>query len=136
MRNHRPLQVIRGTPPNFPELAAFFPTDAQTCFCYGDTLYTRSDEELPADVLAHEAVHARQQEMPELWWHRYLIDPVFRLDQELEAFAVQYNFVRRHMPRAAKEALFDFADALSGPLYQLDIGHMQAELLIRRRAQA
>jgi hypothetical protein len=61
--------------------------------------------------------------------------PPFRLDQELEAYAAQYNFVKAHMPRVVKEALFDFADALSGPLYQLRIGHRDAELAIRRRVR-
>lgn len=90
---------------------------------------------------------------PEEWWHHYLIDPEFRLDQELEAYGHQYAFAQEHiraqeaqanregktlaagMTNLLEHALDSMATALSGPEYGSVIGYAQARSRIRNFAK-
>lgn len=130
------MKELREYPPNYAELARTFPLEGnKPLFAFGNTLYNPHGIEIPEDVWQHEYVHKQQQRdfsISELWWTRYMLDRDFRFTQEAEAFGAQYQFVKRNMPKAAKEALFDFADQLSGPLYQLGITHQEAQEAIRR----
>lgn len=130
------MKIVRGLPPNYEEVKRVFPTDSNTFYTYGDTIYTLQ-EEIPEDIVEHEKVHAKQQsDNPDWWWKRYLIDPTFRKDQEAEAYGVQLRWVReRTTDKVAKECLFDLARSLSSPLYQLSISYTEAENLIRRKSK-
>lgn len=130
------MTILAAHPPNIEEIRRTLPINSQTLFAWGDTLYNPNGQEIPPDIMVHEEVHQRQQgDTPQLWWMRYLYDPAFRLEQEVEAYGAQYAWVREHMPKAAPEALFDFADTLAGPLYALGIDYQKAETLIRRAAR-
>lgn len=62
---------------------------------YGDTIYCKYD--LTPDKIAHESVHVKQQSKmdKDVWWDRYFSDSKFRLQQELEAYRAEANFIRR-----------------------------------------
>lgn len=119
------VRVVNARPPNFAEIVNRFPAAAapSTIFAYGDVVYYAGTEELPKSLLAHEAVHLRQQnepgQNPELWWGLYLANDKFRFEQELEAHLVEYAHVLgegvgRHARRRARKQI---AARLSGPLY-------------------
>lgn len=133
------MRVVHEHPPIFDAIKAVMPITHDTIYAYGEALYVPSGKEVPQDILLHEEVHARQQTgiltSPDLWWQRYLIDPAFRLEQELEAYAVQFFHVKRaYSNSAAKECLFELASNLS-TMYNLNISVSEAESLIRKRAR-
>lgn len=135
------MKILKQKPPNYNELQRFFPLDLPDyvpLFPYGDIIYNPSGKEIPEDVIFHEEIHQKQQgDNPEKWWQRYMIDKDFRLAQELEAYAGQYNFIKKcYNNKAVKEALDELADNLSSPLYQLDISFEKAKTLIRKYAKS
>lgn len=93
------------------------PEDA--VYTYGDTIYSPKTAILPSDILAHEAIHQEQQVDPDGWWNAYLVDPLFRLAQEREAFQVQYRFLksrfrdRNHIAKLRRV----LANQLAGQMY-------------------
>lgn len=88
-------------------------------FAYGDAVHIGRGS-IPPDLAAHEAVHLRQQAgNPDAWWKRYLSDDQFRIDQELEAYRVQYQWVLQNVKNTNKrfEMLRHYANDLSGGMY-------------------
>jgi hypothetical protein len=69
----------------------------------------------------------------EPWWDKYLTDPTFRLEQEVEAYQHQYQAASIIDPNPQR--LFNFARALatdlSGPLYGKCISFFDALARIR-----
>lgn len=68
----------------------------KTIFTYGDAIYNPANIDIPQDLIAHEMEHMRQQREiqggPEMWWARYIQDPLWRIQQEVEAYRVQYQY--------------------------------------------
>lgn len=100
--------------------AAFDLTDAQPVWTYGDTIYNPFDAPMDIPMEAHEATHMKQQgDHPEEWYEQYLKDPVFRYDQELEAFRAQFQEAKNLSKD--RELLSNYvrllAQALSSPMY-------------------
>lgn len=127
-------------PPNFHDIKRILPdnyADFRPVFCYGDTIYNPFELDIPPDVEFHEQVHSSQQGInPESWYFKYLNDKNFRKEQELEAYARQYNFVKKHTNnKIAKECLNEVAGSFASPLYSLGISYGEAESAIRRRAR-
>lgn len=91
-------------------------------------------EDLGVDVAVHESHHLKQQlEAGWLWWWiQYRLSRAFRMQQELEAYRMQYNFGVRIMPdfRGKTVYLFDLAAGMAGPTYGLGIDRDQAMKLI------
>lgn len=86
------MQVEKSYPPNIDRIDAVLKVKGRKgiIFTYGRTIYNPHGSELTPYLMAHEEVHADQQGMfPDNWWHRYLNDPAFRLDQELMAHGVE-----------------------------------------------
>lgn len=74
---------------------------------YGDTIYCKDD--LRDDIIAHEAVHIRQQTVDmdkDVWWDRFFADPVFRLEQEVEAYRAQIVWARDNWTRQQRRELY------------------------------
>ena len=135
-----------------------FRVDAMhTLWTYGTILYNPGDIHVPPDLMAHEQTHSVQQAKyretiapndmaesvierggPEWWWKRYLRDTEFRLEQELQAYAVQYAFYcERHKDRNDRfRFVLQLARSLSGPLYQLPITLGDARKAIQETAAA
>lgn len=90
-------------------------------FTYGDTIY--SAVPIPRDLMVHELTHVRQQrEYPggkDMWWERYLEDPKFRTEQELEAYREQWHWVANNIKDRNEQFrhLTHYAQSLSGEMY-------------------
>lgn len=95
--------------------------DKGIVFTYGETIHSKRP--IPKDLMVHELVHVRQhREYPggkDMWWERYLEDPMFRYHQELEAYRKQYQWVKDNIKDRNKafKHLIHYADCLSGPMY-------------------
>lgn len=76
---------------------------------------------MPEDLIAHESTHIRQQStQPDAWWSRYLDDQFFRVEQEAEAYAAQYDYVCHHILKdrnARNKFLLRLASSLASPIY-------------------
>ena len=70
-------------------------TPTETFFAYAGAIYNPGNNPIAFHVLAHEATHIHQQSRenmtPDKWWDMYFSDVSFRLGQETEAYAVQYQ---------------------------------------------
>ena len=123
------MKIVTTLPPLVDEILLVFPTakPARAFFTWGDTIHNPWGAKVLASHIAHEQVHAnRQGSDPESWWRRYLIDPQFRLDEELPAHQAEYRWhclqpgsdrpVTGWRSRRAF-CLHHIAGRLSGPLY-------------------
>lgn len=131
------MKIVTGYPPNYQLLKDFFNPPETTVFAYNGTIYNPQGGELHQDVIKHEEVHLKQQKQfatPDLWYTKYIYDKEFRLEQELEAYAVQLNFLSWLPYAVRREALNEFATALAND-YKLDITVHEAESKIRNFAK-
>lgn len=109
-------------PPNFERIASVFPLARRggVIFTYGDTAYFPGNKTMSRELRAHEAVHATRQlaepHGPEGWWERYLIDPAFRLEEEVLAHAAEYAAYRTRHGQTPKFLRF-ISERLAGPFY-------------------
>ena len=127
------MKVSDQLPPNYSDIASTFQLSGfNAVFTYGDTLYNPTGLEVSEDLMAHEEVHAKQQTNPEEWWSRYLVDPEFRLSQELEAYKAQYKWFSDKPRPERRWFLREFAKNLSSKLYGGIINKAQAEELIKQ----
>jgi hypothetical protein len=117
------VKVVASRPPNYDEVAAAFGLKGRhgVIFAYGDTIYNPSGIFVTPDLVAHETVHSGQQAReggPEAWWRRYIDDPAFRLEQEVEAYRAQYRFAAENYGRKQRrDLLAHICRTLAGPLY-------------------
>jgi hypothetical protein len=134
------LKIKKELPPNYLDIAKVF-TDLDldnTLFCYGDTIYNPGGKDITPDLEIHEDTHRVQQgTAPDLWWDKYLTDPLFRLDQEVEAYSAQYQFARKAIneikggSKMKKWALENMSKALSSKMYGNILTYHEAESRIR-----
>ena len=127
------IKVIKSLPPNYEAIKqSGLKTNDNTVYCYGDKIYAPNCDPYP-DVIYHESIHSKQQgDNPEAWWQRYLNDSGFRFEQELEAFAGQYNFVKKNTDaRYAKQSLEEISEVMASEQYQFGITRYQVSSLIR-----
>lgn len=88
------MKIEVGYPPNFKEISAVLAPSLRAIFTWGNIIYNPSGTHVTKDLIAHEEVHERQQGgLPHVWWERYLIDSQFRLQEETEAYARQYQYI-------------------------------------------
>mgnify|MGYP001617383330 CR=1 FL=1 len=137
------MQILNKKPPEWIMqgcLNQFRVNVEHTYWTYGDVLYNPGGHSLPDHIIAHEGVHARQQEAfdggKDRWWEHYLINSQFRLEQEAEAYAAQYWFYCGKVSDRNRRALFraQLAQQLSGPLYQLAVTASEARRMIELKA--
>lgn len=68
-------------------------------FTYGDTIHVYKGGLTP-DLVVHESMHIQQQKHyrggAQGWWMDYIRDPEFRLEQELQAYRAQWNYVKTY----------------------------------------
>lgn len=142
------MKIVKDYPPNYDAICRAIPAVRQNpriIFTYGDKLYAPSfkglddqtiykGELIPDHLMAHEETHTRQQgDDIEGWWDRYLTDVQFRLDQEVEAYHVQWKMLverydRPHRRRMLKAICHDLAGTWYGRLVTKE----QARRLIQR----
>lgn len=114
------MKIHYGYPPNIDAIRATFGTQnlSHAVYTYGDTLYVPQGIEVAPHLEAHEIVHTQQQSDPEAWWARYLVDPVFRLEQELEAYRAQWQYLVEDAGRQQRRVILQqISKHLAGPLY-------------------
>lgn len=89
------MRVVHGLPPIFEEILGAFPDAGRpgVMFCFGDAIFVPGPPRLiGAEFFAHEQVHCDRQGSDVLgWWHRYLSDPGFRLEEELPAHVAEFK---------------------------------------------
>ncbi len=89
------MSVVLAYPPNYAAIQKAFDLSAgrKPMFAWGNLIYNPESGGLDDHVVAHEAVHCRQQLSHtggiEGWWAQYIADPEFRLRQEIEAYKAQ-----------------------------------------------
>lgn len=132
------IKILEEFPPNYEAIKARFDLEGtKPLFTYGRTIYNPHKAVLRSDLLVHEEIHCKQQgDTPEEWWEKYLTDDDFRLAQELDAYAVQYGYVKE-LPQvdAKKSAWFldRCAETLSSPMYGNLLTFQKAKTAIRKK---
>jgi len=134
------MNIIKEYPPNYAILKKKFSLKENDVivFTYGSTIYNPSGRELDDHIIIHEQVHERQQTEIgiEEWWDKFVKDPQFRLDQELEAYAVQYAYAKPLLNSKGKKIFLNsIASFLSGSMYGNILTHQEAESKIRHKAK-
>lgn len=103
--------------------------DTGTVFTYGDTIHVKNGR-LSGDLVAHETTHVVQQTTypggPGAWWKRYIEDPQFRLAQEMEAYARQWDWVKKHVPKRQQFDMLKFFATCLCNKYGFEMGLMAA----------
>ena len=132
------MKIKNEHPPIYDKilLAGMQPTDS-AIYAYGDTIYNPSGMVIPDHTIVHEETHCRQQDDdPNSWWDRYLDDGYFRIQQEVEAYANQYNFICKvQKDRNRRDVILrDMARILSSPTYGSIIGSSAAYKMIKDKA--
>lgn len=127
--------IYHDYPPNFNAIAKVLKVRHMpgVIFTYGDTVYIPNGQPMPPHLEAHEAVHIKQQAKagPELWWDRYLTDTQFRLDQEVEAYQAQYQYLLDHYSRPERRMILKhIIKSLASGMYGHLVNREQAERLI------
>lgn len=116
------MKVVNEYPPNYADIAAVFNIKAMRgiVFTYGDTIYNPDHGKVSEHLMTHEEVHEKQQAAMGVkkWWKQYLVDPEFRLSQELEAYRAQYQFLQTsHNRQQRKAILLHISKDLAGAMY-------------------
>jgi hypothetical protein len=136
------MKVINEKPPIWADIKKAFDFDERTTiFTYKDAIWNPAGFHVTDDLQVHETVHQFQQAAMKkwyangsiLWWNRYLRDKEFRLEQELQAYRAQYQFVRTRVKNREElvRHLSNMAYALSSPMYGNVIGYAEAIKSIR-----
>lgn len=117
--------------------AGMNPNLATVIFTYGDTIYNPGNVNIPEYLIVHESTHTEQQgNDPDSWWARYVKDPYFRLQQEVEAYGNQFAFMCETVRDRNKRSrlLLELGHILSGPTYGNMITREGAMRMIKERS--
>lgn len=141
------LELIEP-PPMFDEIdAAFGIRGKGVIFAWGHSIFNPDGVDIPDYLIEHERVHgARQLAMANenwgdarfenairLWWSMYIIDPKFRLDEEIHAHRAEYEArIRFQNRRGRRQALKAVSQRLASPLYGRLVTPAAASKLIKR----
>ena len=117
------MKILITNPPNLEKIlsAGLSPDLRKTVFTFGDTIYNPGGNLISQALLKHEETHSKQQgDDPNGWWDKYLKDTHFRLNQEIEAYQIQYKELKKLVKD--KNKLFTLlrllAKDLSGEMYK------------------
>ena len=111
--------------------------DGETVYSYGDTLFNPAGIEIDEALHQHELTHSKQQEKcggPDEWWRKYIADPMFRVEQEIEAYANQYKTYCKYDHDRNRQAkyLHIISSYLASPLYKGNISQSDARIKIKQ----
>jgi hypothetical protein len=124
---------VKAFPPNYAEIKKRFNPPPGTVFAWGDRIYSPHVAQLPENLIVHERVHFAQQAKvggPEAWWRRYIDDPKFRLEQEIEAYRAQYASVASFPRPIRRELLAHIVKSLASGMYGKLVTKEQARRLV------
>lgn len=132
------MKIVHDKPPIYERARAVFKFSphAGILFAWGDTIYATNGAGVSGDLMAHESIHELQQEVaggPAIWWDRYLVDPEWRLEQEIEAYGAQVRYMRvmQYNKKKFSQILDKITFDLSGPMYGSIIGYAEAQRQIQ-----
>jgi len=127
------MKISHDKFPFYDECVRAFDISPRTVFTYGDTIYKSPNCEISPDLLAHEQVHSIQQERmgKDLWWKTYLVNPEFRLSQEVPAYQEQYKHFKGNNRETNAKFLHKIASDLSGKTYGNIINYYKALKIIK-----
>lgn len=134
--NQHGARVVADWPPNIDEIREVLPVSQNNIFAYDEVIYNPGGGKLPPWLVEHEKVHFMQQaKYPggvKSWWHRFLLDPVFRLKQEIPAHQLEFHvYGKCGAPRNQRRVyLKGMAKRLSAPMYGNIISFHEAKRLI------
>lgn len=120
----------------WPILKLFFPAydpEGTVAVAFGRIVY--ANQEIDEHYKVHEATHLKQHRhsyfFAVIWWIKYLFSKKFRYEQELEAFAVQYQWIKKHWPKNKhQDILLHLSGQLSSELYGSMVDIYQARINI------
>lgn len=130
------MKIVATPPPNYEEICKVFPVrNLPAVFAYGNILHTTNNAFVSADLKVHEQTHSAQQGAiggPKIWWDKYISDPEFRLEQEIQAYRMQYQFAVKFYNRHERRALLaKISKDLSSPMYGKLVSKEEAKELIQ-----
>lgn len=132
------VDIRVGYPPNINQIRKAFRLTGGEIFAWGTTIYSPSGPKVSAALVAHETVHFRQQAEaggPEAWWGRYLAEPAFRLDQEMEAHIEEFRVYSEAHGRQERRRYLDWlGKRLASPIYGGVITRKAAKARIKQGA--
>lgn len=132
------VQIVHEWPPRREEIEGVFGALPDgVVFAWGDKIMVPSGTRLQPWLIDHELVHLDQQEAfggLEPWWDRYLIDPDWRLEQELEAHIEEYRSLCRYEKDRNTQARYlnEIGGRLASKMYGNLISRGDAMRRIRR----
>lgn len=125
------MKINKNFPPNYSDILKQFPDlkNYKPIFTYGNTIYNPWDIFIDPALLVHEKTHSvRQWTDPAMWWFQYLVDPAFRLNEELLAYRAQWQYACAHYSHNDQRSLLNhITTALSSSLYGNLITKKQAK---------
>lgn len=127
------MRTVIGFPPNIKAIREKLRPPPSAIFCYGDTIYNPGNTLITSSLTAHEAVHsARMGDDPDKWWHAYLNNPLFRLEEEVLAHMAEYTEILNEKPNRhlRRRHLSHISRRLAGPMYGRMITLREAKLAI------
>lgn len=116
------MKIILDRPPMWEQINATFGIgNKPIIFSWGNIIYNPNGGKVTRELHAHEEIHGARQGLEEsgivAWWERYLIDPAFRLEEELPAHRAEYLAYTRRHGGGREKYLLAIARRLCGPLY-------------------
>lgn len=105
-------------------------------FAWGDKIYNPLGIGISPELKVHESVHGNRQGGAErnirAWWERYLVDPEFRLTEELPAHRGEYRWLcsRTRDRNLRHDYLVRVSAKLASPLYGNLVGLTEARRLL------
>ena len=115
--------------PQMDRYKKYFPIGDKTIIAYYPDIY--SNNSLTPDLLVHESTHLRQQQKLGLnsWVDKYLEDPTFRLNQEIEAYNNQIQSFKDKNQRLKSKIWA--SETLSSSLYNNIITKEEAYKILK-----
>jgi len=131
------MKIIKENPPFYNNIIeAGMNPHSEAIYAYGDIIYNPANIFIPDYLLIHEEVHSKQQgNNPKDWWDRYLSDSYFRIEQESEAYAKQYDFMSSKIKDRNQryKLLLNISNILASPIYGNIISRYGAYDLIKSK---
>lgn len=119
-------EIIVAFPPLIEEIKVAFPVvndNKGVIFSWGDKIYNPHNVPISIALHAHEFVHGSRQTSDEAaiikWWRTYLVDPEFRMHEELLGHKAELSVLLQNVADRNKRNMLiqQVAMRLSGPIY-------------------
>lgn len=136
MNNEFEVKVLHDKPTIYDELHRRFGVewDDKVIITFYPYVYCKVN--LTPEKIIHESVHLKQQALigVDIWWKNFLLDPVFRLQEELAAHRAEAQFIIKYIKNKNDQFqyLHRIAMNLSSSMYGKLITYQKALKLIKQ----